>query len=73
MDAYCGCESSFRRSGVRQLEQTTASAIEAPLRMQKIDGEEAPKFPHAKAIVQSHINSHSVPVEGWVGIWGIRY
>ena len=62
-----------RRSGVRSLEQTTASAIEAPLKMRKVGGVGAPKCPHANAIVQSHINSHSVPVEGWMGIWGIRY
>ena len=68
-----GVRAHSHRSEIRQLEQTTASAIEAPLKMQKIGGVEAPKCPHAKAIIHSHINSQSVPIEGWVGIRGIRY
>ena len=43
-----GASAHFRRNGVRQLEQTTASAIEAPLEMQKIVGVGAPQFPRAR-------------------------
>ena len=50
-----GVRAHSRRSGVRQLEQTTASAIEAPLKMREIGGVGAPRCPPAKDIVQSHI------------------